>query len=100
MPAIRCEVDHTIDHALGGDTDVGNLAHLCQRHHSMKQFTAWKVRQLSGGVLEWTSPLGRIYTEHPTSPTVQFVPSVPPVAPQPHNTDASDASDADAHAPF
>ena len=43
--------------------DVGNLAHLCQRHHSMKQFTPWKVRQLPGGVLEWTSPLGRCYTD-------------------------------------
>jgi HAMP domain-containing protein len=28
LPAIRCEVDHTIDYALGGTTDVGNLAHL------------------------------------------------------------------------
>ena len=42
--AIRCEVDHTHDHALGGATTTSNLAHLCQRHHSMKQFTAWRVR--------------------------------------------------------
>ena len=77
IPAIRCEVDHTIDHARGGPTDVGNLAHLCQRHHSMKQFTAWKVRQLTGGVLEWTSPTGTTYTDIPTAypPAVCFVPS-------------------------
>lgn len=75
QPAIRCEVDHTIDHALGGKTDVCNLAHLCQRHHSMKQFTAWRVRQLSGGVLEWISPLGRIYIEDPPSLGVHFRPS-------------------------
>jgi hypothetical protein len=61
--AIRCELDHTIDYALGGHTHLHNLAHLCQRHHSMKQFTRWEVRQLGGGVLEWTSPLGRIYRE-------------------------------------
>jgi hypothetical protein len=65
LPAIRCEVDHTIDHALGGPTDSRNLAHLCQRHHSMKQFTTWRVRQLGDGVLEWTSPLGRVYIDQP-----------------------------------
>jgi hypothetical protein len=76
LPAVRCEVDHTIDHALGGATDVHNLAHLCQRHHSMKQFTAWRVRQLDGGVLEWTSPLGRRYIEEPPSLGVHFRPIV------------------------
>jgi hypothetical protein len=74
VPAIRCEIDHTIDHHLGGPTDVGNCEGLCQRHHSMKQFTAWKVRQLGGGILEWTSPLGTNYTDTPPAPTVHFVP--------------------------
>ncbi|MEX0153144.1 HNH endonuclease signature motif containing protein [Microbacterium sp. LMI1-1-1.1] len=63
--AVRCEVDHTRDHALGGATHVGNLAHLCQRHHSQKQFTRWTVRQHPGGVLEWTSPTGRTYLDVP-----------------------------------
>ena len=82
LPAVRCEVDHTIDHALGGPTEVGNLAHLCQRHHSMKQFTAWRVRQLGGGVLEWTSPLGRIYIEQPPSLGVHFRPTDGPAEPE------------------
>ncbi|MFS0794942.1 DUF222 domain-containing protein [Microbacterium sp. 1P10AE] len=64
-PAIRCEIDHTTDWALGGNTDVSNLACLCQRHHTQKQFTRWNVRQLDGGLLEWTSPTGRVYTDHP-----------------------------------
>ena len=72
LPAIRCEVDHTLDHAHGGRTACRNLAHLCQRHHSMKQFTAWRVRQLADGILEWTSPLGRTYTEHPPPLGVHF----------------------------
>ncbi|MDT3329323.1 DUF222 domain-containing protein [Microbacterium sp. KSW-18] len=75
VAAIRCEVDHTHDHALGGETELSNLAHLCQRHHSMKQFTAWKVRQLQGGVLEWTSPLGRTYREDAPTPAVAFTPA-------------------------
>ncbi|MEU2204000.1 DUF222 domain-containing protein [Microbacterium oleivorans] len=78
VAAIRCEVDHTHDHALGGRTELSNLAHLCQRHHSMKQFTAWRVRQLQGGVLEWTSPLGRIYREDAPTPAVAFTPAAPP----------------------
>ncbi|WP_396668059.1 DUF222 domain-containing protein [Microbacterium sp. R86528] len=76
MPAVRCEVDHTLDHALGGKTDVKNLAHLCQRHHSMKQFTAWCVKQLGDGVLEWISPLGRSYIEDPPTLGVHFRPSL------------------------
>ncbi|MEU2204718.1 DUF222 domain-containing protein [Microbacterium oleivorans] len=78
VAAIRCEVDHTHDHALGGRTELSNLAHLCQRHHSMKQFTAWRVRQLKGGVLEWTSPLGRTYREDAPTPAVAFTPAEPP----------------------
>ncbi|WJM16363.1 HNH endonuclease signature motif containing protein [Microbacterium arborescens] len=70
--AIRCELDHTIDYALGGHTHLHNLAHLCQRHHSMKQFTRWEVRQVGGGVLEWTSPLGRVYREDVPTPAVCF----------------------------
>ncbi|WP_314430739.1 DUF222 domain-containing protein [Microbacterium lacticum] len=73
--AIRCEIDHTIDAAKGGPTALWNLAHLCQRHHSMKQFTRWKVRQLPGGVLEWTSPTGRIYREDAPAPSVAFTPA-------------------------
>jgi hypothetical protein len=82
-PAIRCEVDHTHDHALGGPTDVGNLAHLCQRHHTQKQFTRWKVRQLPTGILEWTSPTGRVYTDEPLpySPAVKFLPDQDDPAP-------------------
>ncbi|KAA9132409.1 HNH endonuclease signature motif containing protein [Microbacterium caowuchunii] len=87
VPAIRCEIDHTIDHARGGPTAVENCEALCQRHHTMKQFTAWNVRQLGDGVLEWTSPLGRTYIDEPPAPTVHFVPdaddplAAPPPAP-------------------
>lgn len=60
-----CDGDHTIDHALGGPTEIGNLADFCRRHHVTKHCTPWKVRQLGGGVLEWTSPTGRIYVDRP-----------------------------------
>jgi hypothetical protein len=74
MPARKCEVDHNHDAALGGKTEICNLCCLCQRHHSMKQFTAWKIRQLDGGVIEWTSPTGRVYTDNPPGHGVHFHP--------------------------
>ncbi|KAA9135096.1 HNH endonuclease signature motif containing protein [Microbacterium caowuchunii] len=100
VPAIRCETDHTLDYAQGGKTCVDNSAELCQRHHSMKQFTAWQVRQLGDGLLEWTSPLGHSYIDQPPAPTVQFVPdlhdpgareqSAPPPKPTPPRTRFAD----------
>jgi len=91
VPAIRSEVDHTLDYALGGPTDIRNLSHLCQRHHTQKQFTRWKVKQLPDGILEWTSPTGRTYRDEPLpySPAVRFLPDDPP--PPDHDPD---------HAPF
>ncbi|GAA1638486.1 hypothetical protein GCM10009806_04470 [Microbacterium flavum] len=74
--AIRCEIDHTIDAARGGPTALGNLAHLCRRHHSMKQFTRWRVRQLARGALEWTPPTGRVSREDAPAPPVHFLPEV------------------------
>lgn len=65
MLARLCDGDHTIDHALGGPTHVGNLADFCRRHHVTKHNTPWKVRKLGGGQLEWTSPTGRIYVDRP-----------------------------------
>ncbi|TQK20124.1 uncharacterized protein DUF222 [Microbacterium sp. SLBN-154] len=74
MPARKCEVDHNHDAALGGKTEICNLCCLCQRHHSMKQFTAWKVKQLDGGVIEWTSPAGRTHIDNPPGHGVHFHP--------------------------
>ncbi|WP_404311353.1 HNH endonuclease [Agrococcus terreus] len=67
-PVTRADADHTHDHALGGATDVRNLAHLCRRHHTMKHATGWRVRQRAGGVLEWTSPAGRLVVDEPEPP--------------------------------
>ena len=82
QPPWRCDADHTIDAAKGGHTSECNLALFCRRHHTVKHATAWTVRQLGGGILEWTSITGRTYPDRPVS-TVQFVPSVIPPGPNP-----------------
>lgn len=68
-PAHRCDLDHTVDAARGGPTDANNLGHLCRGHHSLKHATPWKVRQLTGGTFQWTSPTGRVYTDRPAGVT-------------------------------
>ncbi|MCR2825085.1 HNH endonuclease signature motif containing protein [Microbacterium sp. zg.Y909] len=60
-----CDIDHTIDFARGGPTRPCNLAHLCKRHHTLKHHTAWSVEQRPDGMLVWTSPTGRVYSDIP-----------------------------------
>lgn len=80
MPTWRCDADHTVDHAFGGATEIANLAHLCRRHHTLKHYSAWRVRQRTDGTLEWTSPTGRVHEDTPAR-TLAFVASGdPPVA--------------------
>lgn len=71
VPVQRCDLDHTIDAALGGATSTSNLAHLCRGHHTLKHHTAWKVKQEPGGTLRWTSPTGRSYPDHPPGRVMQ-----------------------------
>lgn len=78
MPAHRCDVDHGQDYALGGETSHCNLACFCRRHHVLKGETPWMVRHRPGGVLEWTSPGGKVYVDIPPPVVVGFVPDPEP----------------------
>ncbi|KAA9150058.1 DUF222 domain-containing protein [Microbacterium lushaniae] len=77
MPARLCDHDHNFDWALGGQTDVCNLACLCKRHHTLKTETEWVASQSPDGSIHWTSPLGRGYTDR-VPPRVTFVPDGDP----------------------
>jgi hypothetical protein len=78
MKPWRCDTDHTIDAALGGETSACNLAELCRRHHVLKHCSHWRVQQVAGGRLRWTSPTGRVYNDHIPA-TLRFVPARDPV---------------------
>lgn len=67
VPARRCDIDHTIDAALGGSTSTDNMAHLCRRHHTLKHHSNWKLKQLPSGILKWTTPGNRVYYNSPAS---------------------------------
>lgn len=63
------ELDHTNDWALNGPTNHDNLAHLCPDHHALKTAGTWKVQQLGGGSLRWTSPGKLHYNTNPQNNT-------------------------------
>ena len=74
-PVHRCDLDHTLAWEHGGGTSTDNLAHLCRRHHVLKHNSAWKVENLGGGILRWTSPLGHQYVDTPPRRMVAFAPA-------------------------
>ncbi|BEP14589.1 hypothetical protein acdb102_29000 [Acidothermaceae bacterium B102] len=49
----------------GGRTAANNMAALSRRHHRAKTFLGFHYRHLDNAVLEWTTPLGRIYYTYP-----------------------------------
>ncbi|UEL31633.1 HNH endonuclease [Rhodococcus sp. C1] len=68
-----CDIDHTVpfDHgnpAQGGPTAERNLACLCRKHHRLKTFGRWTVKQIGGGLLEWKDPSGRRTVTAPVGP--------------------------------
>lgn len=70
MPAHRCDIDHTWDHARGGPTRTDNLGHLCRGHHVLKHPDVpephrWTAQQFQDGTITWFSPLGRSYPDGP-----------------------------------
>ncbi|TWF80844.1 uncharacterized protein DUF222 [Pseudonocardia hierapolitana] len=56
----RSQLDHTRDHAHGGDTVEGNIGPGCWRHHQDKD-RGWTLTQPEPGHFVWISPLGRTY---------------------------------------
>jgi len=89
MPSRNSDLDHTLDAAFGGPTEEENLADLCRRHHVLKHHSPWHVEQIGGGLLEWTSPTGRVYIDKPPPQNaVTFTESPPGAAPESgHGTD-------------
>lgn len=80
--ALHCDLDHTHDWQHGGATAHDNLAHLCRAHHVLKHRSEWQATHRPGGVIEWTSPHGRRYTDipDPTGPIFAATP-IPEPAP-------------------
>lgn len=59
--AVRSEADHTVAWEDDGTTCPSNMEILCKGHHTLKHASAWTLRQLGGGRLEFISPTRRRY---------------------------------------
>jgi hypothetical protein len=65
--AMGCDVDHSLAWHHHGCTDIDNLEHLCRKHHRLKHEVGWRVDHEGGGVISWTSPVGRRYRTEPAT---------------------------------
>jgi hypothetical protein len=67
-PAWQADIDHTVPYPLG-PTDPSNTSCFCRFHHLLKTFHCgpggWKVTQLPGGTMVFTTPSGRVHTTEP-----------------------------------
>ena len=58
-PARRCDHDHVVPHAEGGETCDCNIAPLCRRHHRLKTHAGWRYTVVETGVWLWSDPHGQ-----------------------------------------
>ena len=86
--ARRSQLDHTIDHAHGGDTVEGNIGPGCWRHHPDKD-RGWTLTQPEPGQFVWISPLGRTYRTRGEP----VRPDLPDPDPPPEGTDRREDPD-------
>lgn len=67
-PAVRCDIDHAVDHADGGLTTVANTRPLCRRHHNAKTHGRWRIEDSrADGSCTFVSPAGRRYAHRPVA---------------------------------
>ena len=65
-PAHRAELDHTIDHALGGPSVHANLGVVDLHHHRAKHHAHWRIRQPAPGHFTIRTRAGVHHTTRPT----------------------------------
>ena len=68
IEAARCDQDHERPWAprgAGGSTSAANLNNKHRRHHNLKTSRFWSSTMDPGGVVHWTTAVGRTYTTEP-----------------------------------
>lgn len=64
MPATDSDMDHIVDYAKGGETEIANSAPLC-RHHNNVKTQGWRYELIAGDQYCWTTPSGNTVTTGP-----------------------------------
>jgi hypothetical protein len=68
--ARRCDIDHTVDWAQGGETIHSNLGLLCRLHHLFKHATGCELEQPTPGLFLWRTPAGMHYRTRSDLPII------------------------------
>ena len=78
------QVDHTVPHAQGGVSGVGNYGPMTTLHHRIKTHGRWQVQQPYPGIYVWRDPHGAFYLVDHTG--TRRLPAAPanPDPPEPH----------------
>ncbi|WP_433787466.1 DUF222 domain-containing protein [Actinomycetospora sp. CA-101289] len=93
-PAHAADLDHTVDHALGGPTLTGNLGAWCRHHHRAKHHGGWRVEQPAPGHFLVTTRAGAVYEVRPARILEPLPAPRPAPTPRPlpaHERDGPDA---------
>ncbi|MDD7917017.1 HNH endonuclease signature motif containing protein [Actinomycetospora callitridis] len=82
-PAHASDLDHTLDHALGGPSVSWNCGVWCRHHHRTKHEGGWRVTQPSPGRFHITTRAGARHTVEPP----RITDPLPDPLPAPHPGD-------------
>ncbi|WP_328305968.1 HNH endonuclease signature motif containing protein [Actinomycetospora sp. NBC_00405] len=82
-PAHKADLDHTVDHALGGPTSPWNLGVWDRHHHRAKHHGGWRVRQPAPGRFEIRTRAGVRHTTLPKRILEPLPPPRPSTRPRP-----------------
>lgn len=66
------DVHHIEPWALGGETELNNLALVCSIHHELLHMFGWRIFMGADGRPRWLRPDGREYLPGPDPPRVQL----------------------------
>ncbi|HEU5035633.1 MAG TPA: hypothetical protein VFT70_01425 [Nocardioides sp.] len=78
------QIDHTIPHADGGTSGIGNYGPMTVSHHRIKTHGHWQVRQPFPGIYLWRDPHGTHYlVDHTGTRRLGNTPDVTPERPRP-----------------
>ncbi len=61
----HCDIDHVLDWAFAGETNLDNLIALCRSHHTLKTAGKIKAKTKPGRQVTWTGPKGGTATTEP-----------------------------------
>ncbi|HWN28748.1 MAG TPA: HNH endonuclease signature motif containing protein, partial [Actinomycetospora sp.] len=93
-PAHAADLDHTVDHAVGGPTLSGNLGAWCRHHHRAKHHGGWRVEQPAPGHFLVTTRAGAGYEVVRPARILEPLPAPRPApAPRPLPAHESDEHD-------